>query len=78
MTYDNDNIFAKILREEIPCKKIYEDNFVLSLLHKSSCTPKPTKTTVSATINVKNHHHLRKMLCFLSDAIAIWLFSLLQ
>ena len=30
MTYDNDNIFAKILREEIPCKKIYEDNFVLS------------------------------------------------
>jgi histidine triad (HIT) family protein len=30
MTYDNNNIFAKILREEIPCKKIYEDNFVLS------------------------------------------------
>ena len=30
MTYDNDNIFAKILREEIPCKKIYEDDFVLS------------------------------------------------
>ena len=25
MTYDNNNIFAKILREEIPCKKIYED-----------------------------------------------------
>ena len=30
MTYNNDNIFAKILREEIPCKKIYEDDFVLS------------------------------------------------
>ena len=30
MKYDNDNIFAKILRGEIPCKKIYEDNFVLS------------------------------------------------
>ena len=30
MSYDNNNIFAKILREEIPCKKIYEDNFVLS------------------------------------------------
>ncbi len=30
MTYDNNNIFAKILRGEIPCKKIYEDNFVLS------------------------------------------------
>ena len=30
MKYDDDNIFAKILREEIPCKKIYEDDFVLS------------------------------------------------
>ena len=30
MVYDNNNIFAKILRGEIPCKKIYEDNFVLS------------------------------------------------
>tara|TARA_Y100001958_G_C21083950_1_gene439316 strand:- start:127 stop:495 length:369 start_codon:yes stop_codon:yes gene_type:complete len=30
MNYDNDNIFAKILRKEIPCEKIYEDDFVLS------------------------------------------------
>ena len=30
MSYDQNNIFAKILREEIPCKKIYEDDFVLS------------------------------------------------
>ena len=30
MNYDDNNIFAKILRGEIPCKKIYEDNFVLS------------------------------------------------
>ena len=30
MSYDNDNIFAKILRKEIPCNKIYEDEFVLS------------------------------------------------
>ena len=30
MTYDDDNIFAKILRGEIPCKKIYEDEYVLS------------------------------------------------
>ena len=30
MSYDNDNIFAKILRNEIPCNKIYEDDFVLS------------------------------------------------
>jgi len=30
MQYDKNNIFAKILREEIPCKKIYEDEFVLA------------------------------------------------
>jgi histidine triad (HIT) family protein len=30
MSYDENNIFAKILKGEIPCKKIYEDEFVLS------------------------------------------------
>ena len=30
MTYNDQNIFAKILRGEIPCNKIYEDDFVLS------------------------------------------------
>ena len=30
MAYDDNNIFAKILRGEIPCNKIYEDEFVLS------------------------------------------------
>ena len=30
MTYDKNNVFAKILRGEIPCKKIYEDEFVLA------------------------------------------------
>ena len=30
MSYDVNNIFAKILRGEIPCNKIYEDDFVLS------------------------------------------------
>ena len=43
MTYDNNNIFAKILRGEIPCKKIYEDEFVLSFYDinpqkKNSCS----------------------------------------
>jgi len=31
MTYDENNIFAKILRGEIPCDKIYEDDYVLAL-----------------------------------------------
>ena len=30
MDYDKNNIFAKILKGEIPCKKIYEDEFVLA------------------------------------------------
>ena len=30
MSYDNNNIFAKILRKEIPCKKIFENDHVLS------------------------------------------------
>ena len=30
MSYDKENIFAKILRGEIPCDKIYEDEYVLS------------------------------------------------
>tara|TARA_B100000242_G_C43035298_1_gene482657 strand:+ start:220 stop:588 length:369 start_codon:yes stop_codon:yes gene_type:complete len=28
--YDNNNIFAKILRGEVSCDKIYEDEYVLS------------------------------------------------
>ena len=30
MAYDDNNIFAKILRGEIPCNKIYEDDFALA------------------------------------------------
>ena len=30
MSYDKNNIFAKILRKEIPCKKIFENDHVLS------------------------------------------------
>lgn len=30
MTYDPNNVFAKILRGEIPCKKVHEDEFALA------------------------------------------------
>jgi histidine triad (HIT) family protein len=30
MAYDSNNIFAKIVRGEIPCKKVYEDDLVLA------------------------------------------------
>jgi len=32
MSYDNDNIFAKILRGEIPCIKVYEDEQTLAFM----------------------------------------------
>ncbi len=28
--YDHDNVFAKILRGEIPCNKVYEDDYALA------------------------------------------------
>jgi diadenosine tetraphosphate (Ap4A) HIT family hydrolase len=30
MAYDRDNVFAKILRGEIPCQKVYEDEHALA------------------------------------------------
>ncbi|MGH6931015.1 MAG: histidine triad nucleotide-binding protein [Dongiaceae bacterium] len=30
MTYDSNNVFARILRGEIPCKTIYEDKYALA------------------------------------------------
>lgn len=30
MNYDTNNIFAKMLRGEIPCDKVYEDDYVLA------------------------------------------------
>lgn len=32
MTYDPNNIFAKILRGEIPCEKLYEDEHTLAFM----------------------------------------------
>ena len=30
MTYDRNNVFARILRGELPCRKVYEDEFALA------------------------------------------------
>ena len=32
MSYDDQNIFAKILRNELPCIKVYEDELTLSFM----------------------------------------------
>ena len=32
MTYDDDNIFAKIIRGEMPCYKVYEDEMTIAFM----------------------------------------------
>ncbi len=39
MTYDPANVFARILRGEIPCKKVYEDEHVLAFHDINPLTP---------------------------------------
>ncbi len=39
MAYDPENIFAKILRGEIPCDKVYEDDHVLAFRDIQPQTP---------------------------------------
>ena len=39
MAYDPDNIFAKILRGEIPCNKVYEDAHTLAFHDINPQTP---------------------------------------
>ena len=39
MSYDSQNIFAKILRGEIPCDKVYEDEHVLAFNDINPQTP---------------------------------------
>ncbi len=39
MAYDDDNIFAKIVRGEIPCDKVYEDDHVLAFRDINPQTP---------------------------------------
>src|SRR6185369_11124175 len=39
MAYDPNNIFAKILRGEIPCKKVFEDAHVLAFHDISPQSP---------------------------------------
>jgi histidine triad (HIT) family protein len=39
MGYDRNNIFARILRGELPCRKIYEDEFALAFHDINPQTP---------------------------------------
>ncbi len=63
--YDNDNIFAKILRSEMPCFKVYEDDNVLAFMDimprgEGHCLviPKaPCRNMLDATPNTIAHVH---------------------
>jgi diadenosine tetraphosphate (Ap4A) HIT family hydrolase len=39
MSYDTNNVFAKILRGEMPCRKVYEDDFALAIHDISPAAP---------------------------------------
>ncbi len=39
ISYDTNNIFAKILRNEIPCTKVYEDEFSLAFYDIDPAAP---------------------------------------
>ena len=46
--YDDNNIFAKILRGELPCKTIYEDEWALAF-HDITPQAPPNDTTAQKT-----------------------------
>jgi histidine triad (HIT) family protein len=39
MSYDTNNIFAKIIRGEVPCKKVYEDDVAFAFHDISAAAP---------------------------------------
>lgn len=39
MSYDKDNIFAKILRKDIPCDPVFENDYVLAFKDISPAAP---------------------------------------
>jgi hypothetical protein len=60
--YDEDNIFAKILRGEIPCTRVYEDEEVLAFLDIMPVNPGHTlvisKTEKAALVENLSPHAL--------------------
>jgi diadenosine tetraphosphate (Ap4A) HIT family hydrolase len=39
MTYDRNNVFARILRGELPCKKLFEDEYALAFEDLNPAAP---------------------------------------
>ena len=64
--YDNNNVFAKILRGEFPCHKVYEDDHVLAFLDIMPRAPGHTLVVPKAParnildIEVEDYLHLAR------------------
>ena len=60
--YDDGNIFAKILRGELPCHKVYEDEHVLSFLDIMPRSPGHTlvipKASARNILDIKEEDYL--------------------
>ena len=53
MNYDSNNIFAKILREEVPCKKVFENMFFTILNPQKQRLPDGFEWTVTDVHDMK-------------------------
>ena len=73
-SYDEQNIFAKILRGEIPCEKIYEDEYVLSF--KDVNPQAPSHTLIIPKEHMKILMIFQKMLLMKRLLALIKLFQL--
>lgn len=70
MSYDSNNVFAKILRGEIPAKKLYEDEFALAFPDIS-----PNAPTHVLVIPKGNYERIDDFLERASDAEIVGFFK---
>ena len=59
--YDTNNIFAKILRGEFPCYKVYEDDHVLAFLDIMPRSPGHTLVIPKAACPQHPRHHAGRL-----------------
>lgn len=88
MAYDHNNIFAKILRGEIPCNKVYEDEHTLAFMdimpqadgHTLVITKEPAETILdlSAAAAAAWIHTVQKVGAAVKSAMGVEGFVLMQ
>ena len=75
--YDDQNIFAKILRGEIPCRKVHEDEWALAF-EDIACEDRRTEALADAVVErdrfvpfAIGHHVKNRGECFFADDVEI-------